>query len=129
MEEDNVEVKDILRRIDDLLNVLKIISEDLEEVSRMLKIYFKSNVEENRFALRSVTTQPPKKRDIEDVQRAFPKDLLGLLLFETMDDYIIIKPKQYLGSENFSRVASIVREQFSGEYISHGKESHFRVPR
>jgi len=126
--EDDVSVKDILRRIDDLLSVLKIISEDLEEVSRALKAYSKTNIEENQFTPRS-TGQPLKKRDIEEVRRDFPKDLLELLLFEVADDYIIIKPKRYLGSENFTRVASIVREQFGGEYISHKRESYFRIPR
>jgi len=34
-----------------------------------------------------------------------------------------------LGSDNFRRVASIIRDQLSGEYISAGKDSHFRVPK
>ncbi|MEM1550405.1 MAG: hypothetical protein QXX56_02800 [Candidatus Bathyarchaeia archaeon] len=127
--EDDVNIKDILRRIDDLLNILKIISGDLEEISRILKAYVKSNIEEDHFALISGASQPLRKRSIEDVQRFFPKDLLGLLLFEETEHYIIIKPRQYLGSENFIRVASIVREQLSGEYVSQGKESHFKVPR
>jgi len=41
---------------------------------------------------------------------------------------VIIKPRQFLGSENFAKIASTVRG-IGGEYISAGKESHFRVPR
>jgi hypothetical protein len=58
----------------------------------------------------------------------FPEDLENLLNFEEKDDYIIIKPRQFLGSDNFSKIASVVR-QAGGEYISAGKASHFRVPR
>jgi hypothetical protein len=58
----------------------------------------------------------------------FPEDLESMLNFEEKDDYIIIKPRQYLGSENFSKIASVVRRA-GGEYVSAGKASHFRVPR
>jgi hypothetical protein len=51
-----------------------------------------------------------------------------MLTFEEKDDYIIIKPKQFLGSDNFSKIASKVREN-GGEYISAGKGSHFRIPK
>ncbi|MEM2320285.1 MAG: hypothetical protein QXS79_00135 [Candidatus Bathyarchaeia archaeon] len=61
-------------------------------------------------------------RTIDEVQGVFPKDLLSLLIFEVKEDYIIIKPRQYLGPENFARVASIVREQF-GESMSAKEEN------
>jgi hypothetical protein len=41
-------------------------------------------------------------------------------------DYIVVSPKEFLGSENFATVASIVRG-LGGEYISAGRDSHFRV--
>jgi len=50
------------------------------------------------------------------------------LSFEEKGEYIIIKPKQFLGSENFAKIASAVRGM-GGEYISAGKDSHFRVPK
>jgi hypothetical protein len=58
----------------------------------------------------------------------FPEDLEALLSFEEKDDYIMVKPKQFLGSENFAKIASAVRGM-GGEYISAGKDSHFRVPK
>ena len=56
----------------------------------------------------------------------FPPDLDSLLSFEEKADYIQIKPKQFLGSENFAKIASTVRG-IGGEYISAGRDSHFRV--
>lgn len=126
---EDADIKDLLRRLDDLSKVLRIISEDLAEIIRMLRAYLESNVEEERAAPRPSVSQPMKMRTIDEVQRVFPKDLLSLLIFEVKEDYIIVKPKQYLGTENFARVASIVREQFGGEYVSQGRESHFRIPR
>ena len=59
---------------------------------------------------------------------SFPPDLENLLNIDERNDYIIIKPKQFLGSENFAKIASAVRGM-GGEYISAGKDSHFRVPK
>jgi len=64
---------------------------------------------------------------VERVKQYFPKTLEELLTFEETEEYIVIKPRQYLGSENFAKIASIVRDN-DGEYISAGKESHFKVP-
>ena len=58
----------------------------------------------------------------------FPSELGDLLSFEEEENYIIVKPRQYLGGENFAKIASIVRGA-GGEYISAGKESHFRIPK
>jgi len=56
----------------------------------------------------------------------FPEDLDSLLTFEEKGEFIIIKPRQFLGSENFAKIASTVRG-IGGEYISAGRDSHFRV--
>jgi len=65
---------------------------------------------------------------MENVRAFFPNDLTMLLTFNEDADYILIKPRQFLGSENFAKIASIVRE-IGGDYISAGKESHFRIPK
>jgi len=67
-----------------------------------------------------------KNKSAIDVQKNFPKELERLLQFREESSYIIIKPKQFLGSENFAKIASIARE-LGGEYISAGRDSHFRV--
>jgi hypothetical protein len=69
-----------------------------------------------------------KPQSIEDIKMMFPEDLENLLNFEEKDDYIIIKPRQFLGSENFAKIASVVRG-IGGDYVSAGKASHFRVPK
>jgi hypothetical protein len=128
--DDDIDIKDILRRLDDLINVLKIISEDLTEITSILRSHVESKDEERMpFSAFKPTSQLRGTRTAEEVQSAFPKELLSLLLFEVGENYIFIKPKQYLGPENFARIASIVREQFGGEYVSQGKESHFRIPK
>jgi hypothetical protein len=67
-----------------------------------------------------------KTESIEDIRIMFPEDLDNMLSFEDKGEYVIIKPKQFLGSENFAKIASTVRG-IGGEYISAGRESHFRV--
>jgi hypothetical protein len=76
----------------------------------------------------TVSHEIHENKTIEDIQIAFPEDLESLLSFEEKSDYIIVKPRQFLGSENFAKIASAVRGM-GGEYISAGKESHFRVPK
>jgi len=67
-------------------------------------------------------TEAPKPMDL------FPEDLKGLLSFEDQAEWTIIKPRQFLGSENFARIADIVKKH-NGEYVSSGKQSHFRIPK
>jgi len=58
----------------------------------------------------------------------FPEGLRRLLSFEQMGEWIIIRPRGYLGSENFAKIAAIVKEN-EGAYVSAGKESHFKIPK
>lgn len=122
MSEEKPSREQVLERINELLDVLKTISHDLTDVAKSLK--------ETETPI--PTPAPPpvegKKRSIDDVRTLFPKDLEDMLLFEEKKEYVVIKPRQYLGSDNFAKIASIIRDE-GGEYISAGKESHFRVPR
>lgn len=68
---------------------------------------------------------PAKTLTVENVRMLFPEYLETMLNFEDEGDYIKISPKQFLGSENFAKAASVVRQN-GGEYISAGKDSHFR---
>lgn len=43
-------------------------------------------------------------------------------------EWILVRPRRYLGSENFAKIASIIKE-CGGEYVSAGKQSRFRIPR
>ena len=119
MSKEKLKTEQLLQRIDELLTVLNMISRDLTETSKTLK------------TMAGAPTVAPKEgetRTIDDIKTLFPKDLEEMLMFEEIEEDIIVKPRQFLGSENFAKIASIVRDA-GGEYISAGKESHFRVPR
>ena len=119
MSERKLSTEELLERIDELLNVLKMVSRDLTDISKELKAL---GVPE------AAPTPTEGMRTTEDIRVLFPRDLEEMLTFEESGKYIVVKPRQYLGSENFAKIASIIREA-GGEYISAGKESHFRVPR
>jgi hypothetical protein len=120
----------LLVRIDEILLVLKGISEDLRAVSASLKSMTVSQITHPAQQLQSVPSREEYERQnsVEDVRMSFPQELESLLSIEERNEYIIIKPRQFLGSENFAKIASAVRGM-GGEYISAGKESHFRVPK
>ncbi|MGD0494969.1 MAG: hypothetical protein ABSB28_02885 [Candidatus Bathyarchaeia archaeon] len=139
MSTDKAKVDNLTRRVDELVVILSGIAEDLRQVSASLKSLSVQQITQ------PVAAPPPlslgqsptvagapraaeKSKAMEDLRTMFPEDLENLLNFEEKDDYIIIKPRQFLGSDNFSKIASVVR-QAGGEYISAGKASHFRVPR
>jgi hypothetical protein len=69
-----------------------------------------------------------KTRSLNDVKMSFPEDLEARLSFEEKGEFIVIKPKSFLGSDNFAKIALTIRGM-GGEYISAGKDSHFRVPK
>lgn len=73
-------------------------------------------------------TEPskPVEESCQKTSLLFPEDLRNLLSFEQKDDAVIIKPRQFLGSENFARIAEIVRQQ-GGQYVSAGKDSCFKI--
>jgi hypothetical protein len=70
--------------------------------------------------------EPVKAWTVEAVRTLFPEELEKLLTFQEQTDSILLKPKRFLGSEHFSRIAHIVRVN-KGEYISQGKQSHFII--
>ncbi len=127
MSEKKPTTEELAQRIDQLLIVLKEISEDLTDISKHLK---------TEGPLTPTTAPAPsaptptaaQMRTVADIKTVFPQELESMLFFEDTGKYIVIKPRQYLGSENFAKIASLVRGE-GGEYISAGKESHFRVPK
>jgi hypothetical protein len=78
------------------------------------------------------TPQPTKmvqltiEEKLEKVKQHFG-EFKDLLAFSTSNGKVVIRARQFLGSEVFSRVANIVRG-LGGMYISAGKDSHFQVP-
>jgi len=131
------DVEEILRRLDEILPVLKSVLSDLQEISKSLRSVAPASVPSAPAPQPSPAPIAPKvpapaaagrSRGVQDVRMMFPQELEDLLTFTEKDDYIMIKPRQYLGSENFAKIASIIRGA-GGQYISAGKDSHFRVPK
>ena len=117
----------LVERIDELLVVLSRVSEDLRAVSTSIKaVAVPQGAQSALQAPAQVSHEIHAKNPLEDARMAFPEDLEHMLTFEDKGEYIMIKPKQFLGSENFAKIASAVRGM-GGEYISAGRDSHFRV--
>jgi len=133
MSEERKILEKLVERIDELLVVLNRVAEDLRQVSISLKSIAVSQLAQPVPAPTPAPTPvmpkvPERLQSIEDIRMMFPEDLENLLSFEEKEDFIIIKPRQFLGSENFAKIASVVRG-IGGDYISAGKASHFRIPR
>jgi len=130
MTADKEKLENLLERIDEILLVLKGISDDLRTVSASLKSMAVSQITHPTPQTSAQTSHdiPGKQKSLDDIRMSFPEDLENLLNFEEKPDYIMVKPRQFLGSENFAKIASAVRGM-GGEYISAGKDSHFRVPK
>lgn len=123
---------DILRRLGEVLDVLKRISEDLEDISTSLKRAGTPPAQApglgEPVAIPSAETVTSAGRGLEDVRKLFTKELEAMLLYEDKGNFIKVTPRQYLGSDNFAKIASIIRE-VGGEYVSAGRDSHFRIPK
>jgi hypothetical protein len=128
MSERKPNTEEILHRLGEVLDILKKISEDLQDISKSLRAVSQpaAPIAATTAAPKPPTPKPVSKR-IEDIRMMFPEDLEAMLDFEDREDFIKITPRQYLGSENFAKIASAVRDA-GGEYVSAGRDSHFRVP-
>ncbi len=124
---DKEKLNQLLGKVEEIASSLSKLTEDLRSVSLSLKSLAGNQVSmspaQASSTLPSVSSKP---RSVDDIRMSFPEELETRLSFEDKDDYIMIKPKQFLGSENFAKIASAVRGM-GGEYISAGKDSHFRV--
>jgi len=131
MSEEKEKIENLVERVDELLIILNRIVEDLRQVSGSLRSLAVSQITQPSIppvSYPSSTTEDIAKSSMDDVKMMFPEDLESMLNFEEKDDYIKVKPRQFLGSDNFAKIASIIRE-IGGDYVSAGKESHFRIPR
>ena len=121
MGEEKVGIQELAQKVDELLNVLKAVSVELSEVYKSLKTISGSAT------AAAVSVGPSeKKHDLNDVKQAFSSELVGMLLFEESGKFVIVKPRRFLGSDNFAKIASVVRD-LGGEYISAGRSSHFKI--
>ncbi len=133
MSTDKEKLNELAGKVEELTIKLAKVTEELKLVSTSLKSL--STGQANQPSPPTQTIQPPeapsigqKLRTVDEIRMSFPEELESLLGFEEKGDYIIIKLMGFLGSEKFAKIASAVRGM-GGEYISAGKESHFRVPK
>ncbi len=132
MSTEREKLSQLLQKVDEITVSLNKIQDELRSVSASLK-----SLAVGQITQPTLQTAPPaaapapsgsKQRSVDDIRMSFPEELETRLGFEEKGDFIIIKPKSFLGSENFAKIASAVRGM-GGEYISQGKDSHFRVPK
>ena len=121
MGEENVNIQELAQKVEELLNVLNVISGDLAKVTKTLK-----TVSESVTAPTISVAPSEKKNKIKDVKQAFSSELAGMLLFEETGKFVIVKPRRFLGSDNFAKIAAVVRD-LGGEYVSAGRNSHFKI--
>jgi hypothetical protein len=137
MSTDKEKLNQLLTKVNELAVTLNKVSEELRSVSASMRSMAVGQITHPPVAAQTPPPAPApavpretasKLRSLDDIRMSFPEELEARLSFEEKGDYIIIKPKQFLGSENFAKIASAVRGM-GGEYISAGKDSHFRVPK
>ena len=124
---------ELANKVEELTIKLAKVSEELKSVSTSLKSLVTGQINQPMPPAQAVQTPTSqatgqKVRTLDEIRMSFPEELESLLGFEEKGDYIIIKLMGFLGSEKFAKIASAVRGM-GGEYISAGKESHFRVPK
>jgi len=73
-------------------------------------------------------TEQPKTDILEKAEKMFPNELIDKISLELSGSHVIVKTKQYLGSKLFKELAEIARDKLGGEYVSAGRDSHFRIP-
>jgi len=114
------------------------------KIARQLGGEYVSKGKESHFKIPKMTTQsklsdeakkaetgkqtvPATLNDpIGNVKQMFSAELIALLDFTVEGNAIVMRPKKFLGSENFAKIASVVRGM-NGEYVSMGKDSHFKI--
>jgi hypothetical protein len=156
MSNDKEKLSQLATRVDELLGTINKITEELRSISATIKLLSIAQTHQPAATTTTVATITPtttaksihtspvmattnstvitapqtetKLRSLDDVRMSFPEELEAKLGFEDKEDYITIKPKQFLGSDNFAKIASTSRGM-GGEYISAGKDSHFRIPK
>jgi hypothetical protein len=129
MSTDKEKLNQLLEKVDQIAATLSKVLDELHSVSASMKSLAVGQITQPTVAQAPTPHEVgAKQRSLDDIRMSFPEELEARLSFEEKGDYIIIKPKQFLGSENFAKIASAVRGM-GGEYISAGKDSHFRVPK
>jgi len=104
----------IAEKLDSLIAGQDAIMQQIEEIKQFIKGFA---AQQNR----ELTVD-----EVKQALQAYEKDLV----FSETDMSIIVKPSAFLGRDKFKSISSVLRSlQPATEYVSAGKESHFRVPK
>jgi hypothetical protein len=128
MSTDKEKLNELIGKVDKILKALNDVSEEMRSVSASMKSLSGGQITQPTATQASIPAEVgAKQRSLDEMRMSFPEELEARLSFEEKGDYIIIKPTGFLGT-NFAKIALAVRGM-GGEYISAGKDSHFRVPK
>lgn len=111
----------------------------LTEIRDLLVQLHKDNLDKLQLAKERLGTpqqqieseqEPQKVLTIQTVRKMLPDDYDRLFTYHQTEDHVVLRFKEYLGDKRlFAQIAGLIRDQLGGEYISAGRDSHFRVPR
>jgi hypothetical protein len=77
-------------------------------------------------AILTVEAKQGQPMTVSRVQSLFPTELRDVLVFSEQNGKIVIKPRLFLSTDNFSQVTRIVKGA-GGKYVSAGRNSHFEI--
>jgi hypothetical protein len=118
---------------------LKVILDGFEDLEGIIygmrqKIYQLHGVVEYSEPIRDTAPAPTlikttHNKALDNARWLFPEDIEAKLTFEEKGNDIIIKLREFLrDKDTFVKIAETIKEN-GGEYISAGKETHFRLPK
>lgn len=128
-----------LKEVPPLLKMISIFRNKLEEaaseitteiLSPMQKVHLQASVKVTPVKpIEEQKKEPsPSTAVIDELRQYFSSELAELLTFKDEGQFVKVIPLGYLERRDFAIIASIVRD-LAGQYISNGKNSHFRVPK
>jgi len=122
---------DISQSLKELLEIFKgakPTSEPVVAVSETKKEVPPSVPEAPSTPTEAVTTKPTSSRVNEIVAAFKPVSDSVTVDTESSTQYVLVRPKGYLGTAKFAEVGKIARS-LDAVYVKQGKESHFKIPK
>lgn len=74
----------------------------------------------------AIETQNSSVISVASIENVIPEEVKDSITITENTDRFIIKSKKFLGTENFAKLSSAIRN-INGRYISAGKESRFEI--
>jgi len=101
----------------------------LEYIARLLEASNANMVKFNDNILKALNSLAEYSGAVKEYPATlFSEEDLSKIEIVEKEDCWIVKPRKFLGRNTFGRISGAVREA-GGEYVSQGKDSHFRIPK